>query len=315
MWINQVAKHAGDDADVVRTLAESLRTPTDLNDALAKFAAIEKVTRDLASKGQPAVARIPLVLSIFWSTDPVDRRWPCLWPSAPLAMYELGWVTAWTNAERYRAFFEAANALQPDDPRAFERLLWFVSKRQPFVGLNPALPHMCAEAAEIMGGYQRSVGYPDESASLRAESLARQLKGELQTVMNGLLDDVCGVTGLGLEKSSLQLKTAFDQDAAFRADAYATWSLPGGMTSPGLRLWATRSGLALGLYAGWNGTQDDYQARVERISPLLPPGSTFFETRRRRTRAARCLSGPGGTGARCPTTRHRAELFSMRSVA
>lgn len=296
MWINQVAKHGAGDQALVTALMDGLKTPVDLADAVAKFEAVERVTRDLASKGQPAVARIPLVLSIYWSTDPDDRRWPCMWPSAPEGMYNLGWLATWTNADRYRAFATAAQQLFPDDVHEFDRLLWFFVKREPYVGLNPATAEMCAQAADTMSAYQRSAGYADEDSEQRAETLARQLKGELQTVMVGLLDRVRHTSGLELEKSNLQLKTAFDTEAPYRADAYATWSLPGGMSSPGLRLWTTRSGVALGLYGGWNGSEEENASRVQSITPLLPDGVTYFQLRPHLTgdRLAPVDEYPGG---------------------
>lgn len=283
MWFNQVAKHGAENDQVAETLAESLKTPADIDDALAKFDAVESATRDLASKGQPAVARIPLALSIFWSTDPEDRRWPCMWPSAAEAMAGLGWMKSWSNLERYRTFFELAHALCPDDVHSFDRLMWYFAKRQPFVGLNPSLPDMCAEAGRLLQSHEPGPGYPDPQTSERAESLALQLRGELQTVMTGLLGDARDKTGIQVEKSKLQLKIGFDKDAPYRADGYATWSLPGGMVEPGLRLWATKSGLALGLYGGWDGTKADYQDRVDRIVPTLPDAATFFDIRPHRS--------------------------------
>lgn len=279
MWINQVAKHAGDDPVVAEALMQALRTPVNLDEACSKFAEVESVTRDLARKGQPAAARIPLVLSIFWTTDPEDRRWPCMWPSAPEGMAQLGWVASWTNQDRYRAFQSAAQALCPDDVRQFDRLLWFLVKRQPFVGLNPRLGAMCREAADLMHSFQGNAGYAGETEEEHAASLARQLKGELSSAMLALMDEVREVVGLELEKSNLQLRTSFDSDAPYRADAYATWSLPGGMSSPALRLWATRSGMALGIYGGWGASVDDNRERLERVEPRLPPGSTFFQLR------------------------------------
>jgi 5-methylcytosine-specific restriction enzyme B len=251
MWLNQVANNLPDDPEVLDVLVRAFTTPATPQEARERFDEVERVTRDLASKGQPAVGRIPYVLSVFWSTDDVQPAWPVMWNSAPERMYELGWLQTWSNADRYLAVLEAARMFYPDDVHRFERMMWFLTERQRFVGLNPALQEMCDEAASVMATFVSGTGYPDEQHSGRAASLAAQLKGELQLAAKGLLSDMRHVTGLELETAQLQQRIAFDKAAAYRADAYATWSLPGGMSAPGVRLWATRSGLALGVYGGW----------------------------------------------------------------
>lgn len=278
MWLNQVANNLPEsDSDIVDVLVHALQTPSTPDEALDRFTAVEAHTRDLASKGQPAVGRIPYVLSLFWSTDRENPGWPCMWKSAPERMYDLGWLTTWSNADRYVAFLEAARTFYFGDENRFERVMWFFASKQRFVGLNPRLPEICEEASDLMAGFKSGVGYSTEDDAARAASLASQLKGELQIAMTSLLDEVRKTTGLDLEKSQLQLKIAFDQKSPYRADAYATWSMPGGMSSPGFRLWATRSGLALGLYAGWGGDSTDYERRAELVAPLLPKGDRFFK--------------------------------------
>ena len=159
--------------------------------------------------------------------------------------------------------------------------MWFLTERERFVGVNPTLGETCAEASELMATFTPGAGYGDEADTARAATLAAQLKGDLQLASGGLLDDLRRVTGLDLEKSQLQARISFDKNAAYRADAYAIWAMPGGMSSPGLRLWATRSGLAMGAYGGWGG--DGTKAELERVAQAfqdgLPDGYTFLEVR------------------------------------
>ncbi len=280
MWLNQVSNNLPDDSGVLDVLMHAFTTPTNAQEARERFEAVERVTRDLAAKGQPAVARIPYVLSVFWSTDDVRPGWPVMWNSAPERMHDLGWLQSWSNADRYFAVLEAARTFYPDDVHRFERMMWFLTERQRFVGLNPALHEMCTEAATIMATFTSGAGYPDEALSTRAASLAAQLKGELQLAAKGLLGDMRSVTSLELETAQLQQRIAFDKAAAYRADAYATWSLPGGMSAPGLRLWATRSGLAFGVYGGWDhGTKDDFARLADLFASRLSIGHKFFEIR------------------------------------
>ncbi len=281
MWLNQVVKYmAGHEADVAPVLTAALQTPAAVEEAENAFASVEEAIADIGPKGQPAPARIPYVLSLFWSTDPDDRTWPCMWASAPEMMHALGWFTSWKNSERYLTFREISLALAPGDPGRVERLMWFLKERERFVGLNPSLTRMCADAAAVLQRHVPAEGYPDEDTDKQAHSLALQLRGELQLAMTGLLPTLREATGLQLEESKLQLRTAFSKDKPYRADAYATWSLPGGMGAPGYRLWVTRSGVAMGAYAGWSGASGlDYAALARLAAEQLPQGAQFFRLR------------------------------------
>jgi 5-methylcytosine-specific restriction enzyme B len=297
MWLNQVSNNLPDDPAVLDVLVHAFTTPTTPQEARERFEGVERVTRDLASKGQPAVGRIPYVLSVFWSTGAARPGWPVMWKSAPERMHDLGWLQTWSNADRYLAVLEAARMFYPDDVHQFERIMWFLTERERFVGLNPALQEICDEAASVMATFTSGGGYPDETRSSRAASLAAQLKGELHLAAAGLLDVMRNITGLELETAQLQQRIAFDKAAAYRADAYATWSLPGGMYAPGLRLWATRSGLALGVYGGWDlGTEDDSARVADLVTSRLPDGYQFFEIRPHLTgdRLAPAAAYPGG---------------------
>jgi 5-methylcytosine-specific restriction protein B len=274
MWVNQVANNLSDDPDVLDVLVRAFTAPTTADEARSRIAEVERVTRDLAGKGQPAAGRIPYVLSVFWSTDDSQPRWPVMWKSAPERMWALGWLRTWRNADRYVAVVDAARAFYPGDVHRFERMMWFLSERQRFVGVNPAAREMCDEAAGIMVHYEVGASYPDQESANRAESLAAQLRGELHVAAEGLLTDLRAATGLELETSQPQDRIASDRAAAYRADAYATWSMPGAASAAGLRLWATRSGMAFGLY-DWR----NRGAGAQLAAGQLPTGLHFFEIR------------------------------------
>jgi 5-methylcytosine-specific restriction protein B len=274
MWINQVANNLTDDPNLLDVLARAFTTPATLDEVRSRFADVERVTRDLAGKGQPAAGRIPYVLSVFWSTDGAQPGWPVMWKSAPERMRALGWLRSWDNADGYLAVVEAAHALTRGQPHRFERLMLFLAEHQGFVGVNPAVREMCEEAVGIMATHDAGAGYPDEELSNRAAALAGQLKGELTLAAKGLLADLRSITGLELETSSPQDRITGDRTAAYRADAYAAWSLPGATTTAGLRLWATRSGLALGLH-DWR--TPDSGAGLAGVA--LPEGHRYFQIR------------------------------------
>lgn len=285
MWINQIVNYGEDKIDeVTESLIEVLDTPADMEAAEAKFDQAEALVASISRGGHPAKARIPFVLSLFWSTDPEDPTWPCLWPSAFQALGALGWSHSWSQRDCYGPFREAALKGCPGDPHELDRLLWWHQHRATFIGLERGLTELCAAAATLLKTFTPGVGYADEATTTMARSIATQLRGELQTAGAALLPLIAEATGLDLELAKLQLKTAFHVDKPYRADAYAMLSLPGGMGSPGFRLWVTQSGVAFGAYAGWQqGDQKAADAAVERAMPHLAPGMSFFRFRPHQT--------------------------------
>ena len=113
MWLNQVANNLPDDPDVVDVLVRAFTDAVVGGGGPARFAEVERVTRDLASKGQPAVGRIPYVLSVFWSTAMTCRDGPCSGRAPGDRMLDLGWVSSWSSADRYAALLETVADLLP----------------------------------------------------------------------------------------------------------------------------------------------------------------------------------------------------------
>lgn len=275
MWLNQVAKHASEGGvSIVRILQDALRTPRSVEESIQKLTAVAEVTQNLGTgSGRPLAARIPYVFSLFWATDSVTPMWPVMWDSAIRVMTDLGWLRAWSNMDRWPGFVEAARALFPLETYRLGNLLWYLSERK-FVGLNPELQSMCAEAANLMTRYTRDAGYDDEVVAERASALAHQLKGELSSAAEGLSESLGACVGRRLKPQKVDTRVAFDKAAAFRADAYASWAASDDAYSPSFRLWATRSGLAMGVHA--YGDDPSVLGRLtERIS--LPAGTTFIQ--------------------------------------
>lgn len=277
MWLNQVAKRLleGDTA-TVRTIADALVTPSSIEESVEKINAVAGAIQALPGKYGPAPARVPYVLSMFWTTDPVDTSWPVLWPSAANALYGLGWTRSQSNVDRWVLCVELSRAVFGDDAVRLNRLLWYADAYK-FTGLNPALSEMCAEAADLMGRHRRGVGYADDATSERAESLAHQILAETRSAGVGLLDDLMERLGRDdLTSQSIDLRIAFEKTGAFRADGHTVWAVTDEARAPSLRLWATRSGVALGLhvYDGVRGTSGLEIAAS--LSPLLPDGVRHF---------------------------------------
>lgn len=280
MWLNQLAKHDGDQASaIVEALRSGLRTPESMPDALSKFERLETAIAPIRVSGHPAAGRKAFVLSLFWSTDPADNTWPCLWPSAADGLRRLGWTRSWDNDEIYPLFREVSLALEPADPQSVERCMWFLEKRQGFVGLAPALREICVEASDLLVAHSRSGAYLDDAQESRAKDLASQLTGEMKLTVSALEAEMSAATGLQLTTALPQLRTSFDASKPYRADTYGNWSTPGGMDAPSVRLWTTRSGVAFGVHAGFM-TRDTATDLAREIESRLAPGQSFFHLQR-----------------------------------
>ncbi len=275
MWLNQVANNLPDDPAVVDVLVEAFTTPSSTDEALHRFAEVERVTRDLASKGQPAVGRIPYVLSIFWATDrrragmadhvEEHRRTACMTSagSPPGAT-----PTATSRWSRLPDVLPATTRTASSDA------MWFLTEKQRFVGLNPALHGHVRRGGAAHGDASPRVRATRTTQPRPRGVLGRSAQGRAAPGRPGPPRASSGeVAGRELESRALQLRTSFDKDAPFRADTYAVWRLPGETWAPGFRLWATRSGVAFGVHGGWgNGTAEDVarqdRARQELHCPL-----------------------------------------------
>lgn len=272
-WLNQFVKGIPEgDTGVVRAFAGVIATPASVDDSLAKIRELRMVTDALTSDNR-LTGRIPWVLSLFWATDAVELRWPVMRTSATERMNELGWTRKWANEERWPQVVEIARAYDPQGVWRFDRLMGYLTEHR-FVGLNPTLADTCREAASLIRSYDRASGYRDDETAMRAESLAYQIRGELAVAGKGLVDVLNAQLGRNFASYKIGPRIDFSRTGAFRADAYTVWATSdkGWVTS--LRLWATQSGVALGVYAYANTEQGEDIA--ERIQPKVSPGMTYF---------------------------------------
>ncbi|MBO1755224.1 AAA family ATPase [Allobranchiibius sp. CTAmp26] len=279
-WLQQVVDGcAGRERDLADLLVAVCRTPHSDDEAAARIRALE----DLARADGHATAPVLSTLSLFWTTDH-DAHWPVAWPPAVGSFLTLGWMGRhMTHAERYVAFAQLCRGFAPGDPREAERLMGYLEVAGPFVGLGSGLPRACEEAAGLMAGHQPVHGYPQPDSEARAAGLAGQLRGAATLLTRSLHRPLEQATGLRLRETNLQTRVGATRDAPFRADLHATWSLPGDAGAPALRLWLTRSGVAVGLHAGWGGAghvgvgAEDRQARIAAaVQRHLPSGVHFL---------------------------------------
>ncbi|MBO1766982.1 AAA family ATPase [Allobranchiibius sp. GilTou38] len=279
-WLHQLVEaSAGHERDLADLFVAVCRTPHGDDEAAARIRALEDVAR---TGGHTTTPVLP-VLSVFWTTDRA-ARWPVAWSPAVASFLTLGWMGRhMTLAERYVAFAQLCRGLASHDPREAERLMVYLEAAGPFVGVGSGLPQTCDEAAELMDEHEPMRGYPRAESEARAAGLAGQLRGAATLLTRSLRRPLEQATGLRLRETNLQTRVGTGRDAPFRADLHATWSLPGDAGAPALRLWVTRSGVAVGLHAGWPGAghvgvgAEDRQARiVAAVQRHLPPDVQFL---------------------------------------
>lgn len=277
-WLHQLVDGSvGRERDLADLLVAVSRTPGSDDEAAARIRALE----DAARAGGHSTAPVLPVLSLFWTTDR-EADWPVAWPPAVSSFLTLGWMGRhMTHAERYVAYAQLCRGFAPHDPREAERLMVYLEVTSPFVGLGSGLPRACEEAAGLMAEHQPLVGYPRSDSEARAAGLAGQLRGAATLLTRSLHRPLEQATGLRLRETNLQTRVGATRDAPFRADLHATWSLPGDAAAPALRLWVTRSGVAVGLHAGWAGHvgigAEDRQARIAAaVQRHLPSGIQFL---------------------------------------
>ncbi|WP_265444419.1 McrB family protein [Flexivirga meconopsidis] len=274
-WLGQLRDLAtGYEPDLADLLAETTQTPQSDEEAATRIRALEDLV-----EGDLDDSRVPTILSIFWSTDE-EADWPILWPSGAEPFQTLGWMARHlSHSERYLAFADLCRSFEADDPRLAERLVGYLGSKQAFVGLGSALPEICEEAAELIVGHTPVSGYPTADAEARAAGLALQLRGVATLAVRSLHPALQRATGLRLHETNLQTRVGQSKDAPYRVDAHATWTLPSGTGAPGFRMWITRSGVAVGLHSGWDGSGSvDRQTEIGRmVEGHLPDGMHFFQ--------------------------------------
>lgn len=259
-------------------LATALTTPTSYDDAASSIRLLEETI----GVGGPDLSRVPTVLSVLWATD-AQADWPILWPGGSDTFQTLGWMGRHlSHAERYVSFAELCRTFSPGSAHVAQRVVTALSEQPVFVGFGTAWPALCEEAAVLHESYRVGQGYPAPEQEARAASLALQLRGHAALVARSLHASLESVTGTKLAETSLQTRTDASSRAAYRSDSHSTWLLPassGG--APALRVWLTRSGIAVGLLSGWDGASaaERHEELGSRLEQRLPEGVEFIHVR------------------------------------
>lgn len=273
MFINQIVKQASSDTQPVASLlADVLSMPNDESGAARKISSLAEHVNKVKQGGHPAPARVPYVVSLFWSIQDHDR-WPCMWVSGESVMLSLGWLKSSSEqAERYLRFREGILQFS-SPPVLMERILWWF-ERHPFTGLDPSLLDRCAENADWLKNWEATHAYPGPDEERLAEQNATIIMADLRLLGKGLQDALTAAIGYELSLPNIQLRTSQSSDAPFRADGTVVWSLEGGMTAPSVRIWVTAKGIAVGVHPGW--AANEQHERLGNQIDESPEGMGFF---------------------------------------
>lgn len=274
-FINGIARRASDDPQIAAArVLGAYSTPGSPQDAVRKIGDLIALVNEIRKSGHPAPGMAPLATSVFWALQ--DRgTWPPLHTSAEAPLRTLGWLDPSDDqGERYLAYRRVILELGGDVLETAHGLRWL--NRGHFAGLDPGLRVRCTQATEILRRAQELGDYPsDPDDATVARRLAVGMLGELSILATAIQDRVAEAIGRPVSVAKVTQKIAFEKDAPYRADAYALWTLPeGAFRAPSLRVWATKEGVAVGIYSFWNEVS---RRAGERLQGRLPQGFDFFQ--------------------------------------
>jgi 5-methylcytosine-specific restriction protein B len=270
-----IAQRTSDPVESARVVAHAYRLPDSEEAAAERITLLFEHAQTIPNL-YPGPGMAPVAASHVWA---LQDFWS--WPSfaGEGSFHVLGWLTPESDPGRRYLDFRALLLSIHDDP--FETLGvqdWLRHYRTTTI--DGSLYERCDEAAELILRWYKHQGYQgDEEATAKAD--AEAIKGELELVGRSLEGLVSNVSGRRLAFNKIVAKTGWSGPVPYRADGYATWQL-GGMTDPSIRLWASRSGLAIGLYGG-SRNQEWYKRLGDLVEGRLPDGIQFFNIRSHRT--------------------------------
>lgn len=263
-----IAKNA-DGTEASEVVEAAYRAPTSDKEAAAKVDELVALAESLGSGRQPAPGMAPLAASCFWELQ--DQAWAPLWASAEQGLRRLGWYEQLsTPSARYLGYRSVLAELSNDPLEAATVLSWL--NRHPFVGLDPCLIDRCGGGAQLVQGWTASGGYTSPQDEEEAQQQAVAIIAELNLVGEGLEDRISATLGRSLKLYKLQTRIP---GGPFRHDGYVVWSAGRIEDGPGMRVWATADGVAVGMHpgfveSGW------YQKMGLELRDRVPEGMQFM---------------------------------------
>jgi 5-methylcytosine-specific restriction protein B len=272
LHLRELVHGVSENLDALEPLIRALRMPRSEAEVRAKVGGLLSALPQLRQPG-----RTPLVLSNFWHLQgPED--WPVLWADAEEGFKELAWLESINDpAERYIAYRQVVLDSRPgprSDPAAIG---WFHNER-PFCGLDPSLIDRCAENAELLAAWLENSAYRTPEEEVVAERNAVALRSEMALLTRALQRDVEERIGRTVRRGNMSTQTSTGGNRPFRADGFASFVLGGGgvdRNSASLRVWVTRSGVAVLVHPGW-GRADWFKWFGSMAAPQLPAGMEFL---------------------------------------
>ncbi len=120
--------------------------------------------------------------------------------------------------------------------------------------------------------------YPSDADEQRAARNIAAVLGEFDLLAKGMVEPVADQLVRSLVTSKTDPRTAFEMSAPSRADGYAIFTVEKDMTKPAIRVWATKSGLAIGAHFG-SRKYDEAFEMGSKLAASLPSGIQFFRVR------------------------------------
>lgn len=242
MFLNQIVG-AADDDEVASVLRRALSVPASDEEASAKLAEAAEFVTSVRKGSYPTPARVPFLCSFFWGLrDP--SAWPIAWPSAVHSLELLSWLEQTGDLPAdYLAFREIVHSLGAPASDVAHAFFWFNDHR--FVGLDPGLIARCDRAQQIADTHADEA-YQSDSEQEEARQHASAILAELRLLGRYVEQEVAEAIGRTVKAVLPDLRWGA---TLFRPDGWVSWRVGRGADA-GMRVWATREGVAVGVYCG-----------------------------------------------------------------
>jgi 5-methylcytosine-specific restriction protein B len=277
MFLNQLVDHSPDAGVLSAVLSRCLQPPADSDAAARAIDELASYAESIKTGAHPGPRRSMFFCSFIWSLyDP--QVWPCFWKSMELALIGFGWHEAKGKyGAQYTRFRDTV--LRLGDPIEVEwALAWFDNGKR-FTGIDRSLPERCARNAETDRHFDDGAYDSAEVAEL-AERNAKAIIADLRYAGESLKPVVDGALG---RETKLEPAVPTVSKQKYRHDGWVRWNPYPSVTKSGsipvsVRLWATTSGVYVGVHPGFY-RDGWFGEALDAVHRLVPSGASVYRVR------------------------------------
>ncbi len=143
--------------------------------------------------------------------------------------------------------------------------------------IGPAVMERLRQNSALLLQHSEAGHYESPADEALAERNVMTVLGEFDLLARGMVDDVADRLVRPLVTSKTDAKTGFEAQLPFRADGYSIFAIEPDMTKPSIRVWATKTGVAVGAHFGCGRKYDDNVVMASSLRSLVAEPLQFFE--------------------------------------